>query len=136
MPYRPRQGALLQSLIKTIFMLYGPILVSFVFLVTGWILQKYPPRKINHWYGYRTPASTRNQERWDFANAYCAKQSLYLSALVLTLSITLSALILWVQPAPETVRSIDFWLTIAAALGITIALLNRTEKALKEKFGA
>ena len=36
--------------------------------------QKFPPKKINHFYGYRTRKSMRDQESWDFAQAYSSRQ--------------------------------------------------------------
>ncbi len=30
---------------------------------------KFPPKKINSLYGYRTPKATQNQQIWDYANS-------------------------------------------------------------------
>jgi len=32
----------------------------------------WPPKKINHLYGYRSPQSMKNQHNWDIANKYSA----------------------------------------------------------------
>ena len=45
-----------------------------IFVIAGYIQQKYPPKKINHFYGYRTRKSMRDQESWDFAQAYSSRQ--------------------------------------------------------------
>jgi len=37
------------------------------FLIAGFVTTKFPPKNINQIYGYRTKASMKNQERWDFA---------------------------------------------------------------------
>lgn len=37
------------------------------FLIAGFVMSKYPPKKVNSLYGYRTSASKKNQESWDFA---------------------------------------------------------------------
>ena len=42
-------------------------------LLVGAILLARPPRKINWWYGYRTPRSMRSQEAWDDANRIAAQ---------------------------------------------------------------
>ncbi|PHS67320.1 MAG: hypothetical protein COB12_04015 [Flavobacterium sp.] len=55
------QDQLLMSLGYLIFML----VMSFVFV-------KFPPKKINHFYGYRTRRSMANQEIWKAANTYSA----------------------------------------------------------------
>ncbi|MFC7357740.1 SdpI family protein [Jejudonia soesokkakensis] len=39
-------------------------------LILGIIFQKYPPKKINHFYGYRTRRSMANQVIWKAANTY------------------------------------------------------------------
>jgi len=44
-----------------------------LFLILGFYYLKRPPKKINHWYGYRTRRSMANQEIWDFANRQSAK---------------------------------------------------------------
>jgi len=36
-----------------------------IFYVAGYIQFKYPPKKINHFYGYRTKTSMRSQEVWN-----------------------------------------------------------------------
>ena len=48
------------------------ILTGFIFYVAGLIQAKYPPKKINHFYGYRTSTSMRSQEIWDFSQQYSA----------------------------------------------------------------
>lgn len=45
-----------------------------IFTIAGFILYKFPPKKINHLYGYRTRTSMQSQERWDFAQKYSAKK--------------------------------------------------------------
>ena len=44
-----------------------PFLVGFIFCVTGLVTYFFPPKAINHLYGYRTTASMKSQEIWDFA---------------------------------------------------------------------
>ena len=50
-------------------------------LLLGWLLKKFPPKKINHLYGYRTQRSMKNQATWEAANTYSSlvffKISLY-----------------------------------------------------------
>lgn len=44
-----------------------PFMVGVIFCITGLIIYFFPPKKINHLYGYRTTASMKSQEVWDFA---------------------------------------------------------------------
>jgi uncharacterized membrane protein len=51
----------------------------------GWIYMKFPPKRINQLYGYRTRRSMANQEIWDFANVLGAKMIFYLGLALLSL---------------------------------------------------
>jgi uncharacterized membrane protein len=42
-------------------------------LILAYILRKFPPKKINHIYGYRTKRSMRNQDTWKMANDYSSE---------------------------------------------------------------
>jgi len=44
-----------------------------LFLSLAYYYLKKPPKKINHFYGYRTRRSMTNQEIWDFANLQSAR---------------------------------------------------------------
>lgn len=41
--------------------------------VLGYVFLKYPPKKINCFYGYRTARSMRNVETWAYAHRMCGK---------------------------------------------------------------
>lgn len=45
-----------------------------IFLLVGYIQQRFPPKKINHLYGYRTSTSMQSQEVWDFAQQFSARK--------------------------------------------------------------
>lgn len=54
----------------------GPLL-----LVISYLVKRFPPGKINHFYGYRTPRSMRSLEAWNCANRYSAYLLIIVSAL-------------------------------------------------------
>jgi len=54
-----------------------PLLVGIIFIITGFIMYKFPPKKINMLYGYRTTSSMKSQKRWDFAQVYSSKLMVY-----------------------------------------------------------
>lgn len=54
--------------------------------MAGWILKKFPPRKINLMYGYRTRLSMKNQENWEAGNRYSAKMMLRSGTLLMLIS--------------------------------------------------
>ncbi len=45
------------------------------------IFWKFPPKKVNNWYGYRTHKSMLNQKIWDFANSIFSKNLLIYSGI-------------------------------------------------------
>ena len=48
----------------------GYFLIGSLMLLISCVFAKYPPKKINDLYGYRTKRSMRNQDCWDFANRH------------------------------------------------------------------
>ncbi len=41
--------------------------ISIMLLIIGFIFKKFPPKKINSIYGYRTSSSMKNKKVWDYA---------------------------------------------------------------------
>lgn len=97
-----------------------------IFLLAGFIQQRFPPKKINHLYGYRTSNSMKSQESWDFAQEYSAKKMMKLGAYITALG-----LLAW---------SIDLqllWSVWVALIIITIGpilMLLQVEAELKKRF--
>ncbi|MCT8976576.1 SdpI family protein [Clostridium sp. CX1] len=50
------------------------LIFGLVTLAFGIIPKIVKPKKINSWYGYRTPLSMKNQEIWDEGNRYSTNQ--------------------------------------------------------------
>jgi uncharacterized membrane protein len=86
------------------------------------ITLKYPPKKINHWYGYRTNRSRKSKESWDFAQAFASSQMKIWGALI-----TMMAPLSYSFEFSETLGAII--ITIMAITPIAL-----TEWALKKKF--
>ncbi len=92
-----------------------------IFFAAGLFMLRFPPKKINFLYGYRTNASMRNQERWDFAQKYAAKEMM-ITGLVLAASGVLGFII-------DFGGSVKIWVGVAM-LGVAILILKlRVEKA-------
>lgn len=105
-----------------VFLIVGPL-----FSLMGFILLKFPPKKINRVYGYRTKNSMQSQEKWDYAQVYSAKEMIKTGGIVTGLS--LSGFLLKMN---ETGNMIVIILTMTV---ISFVLVYRTEKALRKKFG-
>ena len=99
----------------------GP-LMSFLFF----LIYKYPPKKINTLYGYRTNRSMKNKEIWDFANTYSAKFLLNFSLLTCIIQI----IFIYKDPHSETLLLIS-WLIFVLFAGFGIW---RTELELNKYF--
>jgi uncharacterized membrane protein len=97
-----------------------------IFIIAGFILYKYPPKKINSLYGYRTTSSMENQKKWDFAQNYSSKEIMKLGFLLLISSLL------------SLITNFDNLINMFIGLGlmilIVIVLLLRVEKAIKIKF--
>lgn len=46
-----------------------PVIVTIV----GYLMNKYPPKKVNWFVGYRTRKSMKDEDAWKLANEYCGK---------------------------------------------------------------
>jgi len=103
-----------------------PVLSGIIYVISGLFLYKFPPKKINGLYGYRTSNSMKSQERWDFAQIYSARE-MTKWGLLLTLIGFIGI-------------NIELHLGIGVAIGIgltilfAIIIILRTEKELKTRF--
>lgn len=97
-----------------------------IFIIAGFIMHKFPPKKINSLYGYRTTSSMENQEKWDFAQNYSSKEMMKLGFL------------LFVSSLLSQITNFDNLTNMFIGLGlmilIVILLLLRVEKAINIKF--
>lgn len=111
--------------------LFNPLAIicfttGLVFIVAAFITKKYPPKKINSTYGYRTKTSMQSKERWDFSQTYSTQHMLKYGAILLVFGV-----IGYYLPFSELVLSV---IGIALIIILTIALYLKTEYAIKEKF--
>lgn len=63
--------------------------LGIIFIILGFILNIFPPKKINSLYGYRTTLSMKNKDTWDEAQKYSAKSFIFLGLLYIILSFIL-----------------------------------------------
>ena len=93
-------------------------------LLLGWLLKKFPPKKINHLYGYRTQRSMKNQATWEAANTYSTlvffKISLY--------SFLIPVVLYFLYP------QLNVLITIITNTLLLLYVLYATEKYLKSRF--
>lgn len=98
--------------------------VGFIFMLMGIIMYKFPPKKINGLYGYRTASSMQSQAKWDFAQKYSAKIMSFIGLGMFALSFTRTLL-----PFDKDQTAI---FGVAILLLSVIILLVIVEKKLKQ----
>lgn len=97
-----------------------------VFMIASVIGYFYPPKKLNAWLGYRTPASLLSQERWDFAQKFSALVRIKTAPMLILLSLTG-----YFFPEGKYVRMFgSLFLIIIWVRYMTVV----TEKELKKRF--
>lgn len=103
-----------------------PAMSGLIFMATGLLMYKFPPKKINHLYAYRTKNSMKDQAHWDFAQKYSAVEMMKLGGLL-----ALIGLLAIFIPLPN-----QFGMAIGLGLMIlmVIVLFIRVEQALKRTF--
>ncbi|MEX2380383.1 MAG: SdpI family protein [Vicingaceae bacterium] len=106
--------------------LFALLLIGSIFMLAGVVMIVFPPKKINSLYGYRTSASMKSQERWNFAQKYSAKEMIKLGGI----SILTSAIGFVYQPNENIITIIS----VGLALLIAVVLIVRVEKAIRKRF--
>lgn len=55
------------------FMFIGDLLIPILMIISGRVMWKHPPQKINGIIGYRTTRSMKNTDTWKYAHDYCGR---------------------------------------------------------------
>lgn len=100
------------------------LLIGSVFFITGLITNAFPPIKINHLYGYRTPRSMKNQNNWDVAQRFSTKKMIQ-GSLVL-IAISCSNLLF------NLTETVDLWVGVLSSIGVVAYIFFSTENELKK----
>lgn len=95
--------------------------VLFLISIIFW---KFPPKKINSLYGYRTPKAMQNQQIWDFANASFNETFLKYSGFSF-----LAALLF----ASISTEELTWQPMVFVALAILVSII-KTERSLNDNF--
>ncbi|WP_232333208.1 SdpI family protein [Mariniflexile maritimum] len=97
-----------------------------VSIIAGLIMRKFPPKKINALYGYRTSSSMKNQERWDFAQFYSSKEMIKIGLINIVVS--------FIGFLDNLTGTISMILGLTIMILSIIVLLFRVENSIKKKF--
>ncbi len=112
----------------------GPQLIGIIFLITGFIGIKFPPKKINQLYGYRSPSSMKNQQTWDEANRFSNRYLVRLGSILMVIGL-LAAFIFNAAIVPIKLEGLlRPVLLIGTAIASAVILIVATERHLKKTF--
>lgn len=103
-----------------------PFLTGIIFAITAPIMLRFPPKKVNYLYGYRTTASMKNQQVWDFAQRYSGIK-MFQSGLAL---VVVSFVNLFLNLSEGLQVGIGLSLVIVPC----IFMFFTTERAIRKKF--
>ena len=109
------------------FIFWFSLLLGGILILTGRIMLAYPPKKINWIYGYRTPASMKSQERWDFAQIVSSDAMIWVG-----ISTTAFGLIVWALGYEELA---SIFTIIGWNLLNLLVLYLYTERKINQEFG-
>jgi hypothetical protein len=86
-----------------------PFLTGIIFSAAGSITLRFPPKKINSLYGYRS--SMKSIERWNFAQEYFSKEIIKLGVILTT-----CCLFSFLSPF-DNFTNYDYWLKAYDCIG-------------------
>ncbi|GAB3932526.1 SdpI family protein [Mucilaginibacter myungsuensis] len=115
--------------------LYGPQTIGMVFLLFGFIQRTWPPKKVNGYYGYSSPATESSPEVWAEANRYAPVVMIRMGLGIILAGLIIMTAVRYITPLNAMWTQIGMFGNMAAALVGGMTMRNRTERHLKEKFG-
>ncbi len=98
-----------------------------IFIITGWVMLKFPPKSSNMNYGYRTKQSRSSVDKWNFSQPYSAIQ--FIKSGLIGCCLSMITLFFKVDEASGAA------IGIGLVLMLTVYPIYKTEKVLKQKFG-
>ncbi|WP_214072264.1 SdpI family protein [Mucilaginibacter sp. dw_454] len=120
-------------MIKTDY-IFGPQLLGIIFFLIGLIMYKFPPKKINKWYGYRTDSSMKNQQTWDEANRYSALLMAKTGLIVIVIGIAITTIVNCLISSEQMRTGLLLGLHIFSGLVPVVIVLTKTESHLDNTF--
>ncbi|MDI9309256.1 MAG: SdpI family protein [Limnohabitans sp.] len=101
-----------------------PIMIGNLYVITSLITIVFPPKKINSWHGYRTPASMKSEAKWNFTQ----KNSSYLMLKTGFILLLISSL--------KTIFGSNFegLINFTILFVSVVIIFFKTEKAIKKNF--
>ena len=73
-------------------MIYVICIIPLLVMIAGFLMYKYPPKKVNWFIGYRTIKSMHDENVWKIANKYCGKIWIKIGLIMLVIALLLCIL--------------------------------------------
>jgi len=102
------------------------LIISLVFLLGGLLMAKYPPKKINPLYGYRTKRSMQSADAWKYAQRLSSRKMILCGLFGLLIFVAASIL-----DCSEGVFAILMLTTLVLTV---VYVFSSVERNLKNKF--
>ena len=115
--------------------LFGPLVLGLLYLIIGAIQYRFPPKKINNWYGYRTSTSQKNQETWDEANRYSAKYMIKIGVIVIVIGFITTAILNNLVMSLKPKEALVIFVFMLGGMLPPILMIVATERHLNKLFG-
>ena len=115
--------------------LFGPHVLGLLYLIIGAIQYRFPPKKINNWYGYRTSTSQKNQETWDEANRYSAKYMIKIGVIVIVIGFITTAILNNLVMSLKPKEALVIFVFMLGGMLPPILMIVATERHLNKLFG-
>lgn len=113
------------------YMLICDLIIPLVMIISGRMMWKHCPKRINRTVGYRTVRSMKNMDTWKFAHDYCGKLWWKTGWLMIIPSVLLH---LPLYHSDENTIGIAGGSLVTVQCIILIVSIYPTEKALKKYF--
>lgn len=97
-----------------------------IFVIVGFITKQFPPKKINHLYGYRTRSSMLSEDRWVYAQRISSREMVKTGLVMVFIS--LFGLVVQLPPMTALIAGISILLILI------LIMFLRVENAIKRKF--
>lgn len=107
------------------------MLIPLLMIISGYLMYKHTPKKINGVYGYRTSRSMKNMDTWKFAHDYCGR--IWAKAGIVLLIPTILVQLPFIHSSDGVVGVVTL-LIMTVQLVVLLVPIYFVEKALKETF--
>ena len=113
------------------FMVITLLLIPVIMIVVGKLYGNKAPGEINHFIGYRTTRSMKNNETWKFAHSYFSKMWYKWGLIMLPISIV--PMFFMIGKDEDTIGNLGAIICSLQIVPILVSIVL-TEKALKDNF--